>query len=191
MINNAVIAHILSQSDEVFGQNEDNLATQQEVDALTGMVYAQITDDKKFFNRADAHMPVVTVPPMDQEWDRLLRTLKRSPTDWEPRSITLLDVSGQEVVPRQFGRDSITVYNASATVTLARNPRDFTGSRVIPLIAGASITIKTEGPLWAIAPIGTTFNAILTWWNNLDLAEAKEDMPVKNMDLLDKATELI
>jgi hypothetical protein len=179
----------LAISEASFGQAEDTLATHQEITGTVAEEYQQINDDHKLLLPKELPEVGQTIPPdMDKWFDWLLINLKRSPNDWEPLSLTVLGdgVLGangtQQVCPYEPGRNSVTIFNGSATLNLARTKIDAYNaeiSRMVPLAAGNSITLSTEGPVWVNATIGTTFSVIKTFWNKLAIADAAEDIPEK------------
>jgi len=124
----------------------------------------------------DLAHPEKTPPPTLAERiaaEQLL-TLKRSPTDWEPRQVTIGGQEATQVCGRRVFRDTVVVFGASAAVTLWRSVDDATGggTRGIPLATGASVSLDTEGPIYATGTIGTTLDVIETYWAPDALVEA-------------------
>ena len=103
--------------------------------------------------------------------------LKRSATDWAPRTVTF---SGKPMLlcGRRTLRDSVTIFNGSATVTLAGTQVDLEQDtdRVMTLSANQSVTVEIEGPVWANAAAGTTLQLFEAYYDTRKVGEAVADI---------------
>ena len=103
--------------------------------------------------------------------------LKRSATDWAPRTVTF---SGKPMLlcGRRTLRDSVTIFNASAAVTLAGTQVDLEQDtdRVMTLGANQSVTVEIEGPVWANAAAGTTLQLFEAYYDARKVGEAVADI---------------
>lgn len=181
------LVHAIAQTPVQFGEEytDEPLQTQTEVNQTAVAMLAVMNDETKLIVPNTAAELGITMPPDMTEWyNYLMVDLKRSPSDWEPRTVTILDQQFQQVVPYQRGRDSITIYNGSANLTLSRNQVNLTNgdqTHVIPVLQGASLTLKTEGPIWVTGVLGTTFNVIITYWDRIKMGDAAEDGLIDNV----------
>jgi hypothetical protein len=103
--------------------------------------------------------------------------MKRSPSDWQPRTVTLGAQQLTQLAGRRPFRITIAIFNASASIQLyASTEEPASSTRTIQLAvvngSSASLSIDTEGPVYASGALGTTVQVLETFDDSLGLADA-------------------
>ncbi len=149
--------------------------------AATVQEAQQILADQEQNDRPSGPIPEVGLHPftnIEKTQAEQLTSIKRSPTDWAPRTLTALDTVPIQLTKPRVGRKTLMIFNGSAAVTLARTYTDLvspTSTAFITLNAGNSLSIETEGGFWwKPSAAGMTISYIETFWDDERIAEAKD-----------------
>lgn len=165
----------LDTTDYPYGQPEDYLNTQQSISEIEAINLRQMNHEhgKGTFKLPDLDS---TESYPDTELAQRLAELKRSPTDWDPQTVTIIDSTAQQIAPYRAWRQSICLFGATANLQISnrQNPKP---AKCITLIATSGvIEMETEGPFWVIGGTsGTTLEVIETFYNTSRLSNAQSE----------------
>lgn len=163
-----------------YGLNEDTLGTQVDVDEQAGKNLRIMLKDVK--SREVSKLPDVervNPPNLTRLRAEQLLDIKRVPTDWAPKHVTLSE-QPQQLFAYRPGRKNVIIANASA-ILLVGNDR----LNLLPNEAGTgpvtnkyftinstgttasgTLTLETEGPIWVYcATLGATCDCFETFWD--------------------------
>lgn len=168
----------LDTTDYPFGEPEDHLNTQQSITGINAINRGQMAreDGKGPYKLPDLDNPKEGLENFPTENAQRLAELKRSPTDWDPQTITILDAVAQQIVPYRAWRQSIALFAASANLQIS-NRQGPKPAKCVTLIATSGvIEMETEGPFWVIGGTpGTTLQVIETFYDIPRLSNAQDE----------------
>lgn len=177
-----ILDNLFNQTDlpgePYFGENEDTLATQVDVDNQAAANLRKVSKEFKPHLVALPDVEKVNPPNITRLRAEQLLDIKRSPTDWACKHVTLLEIP-QQLVGYRPGRKSVVITNCSANVLIGSSRLDLleneagtgpiTNKYITVYSSGssesASVSIETEGPIWANAALGTTCEIFENFWD--------------------------
>lgn len=121
--------------------------------------------------------PITTMEITDRLIAEQLVNLKRSATDWVVNTVTFESSTvAQQLAGRRPLRDTVLIFNASATTTIGNARNSLVNTTNLGLASGASLAIETEGPVWATATQGTTVVVLESFWDIRKIADVVEEI---------------